>query len=62
MNDEMIDEIAPLAERMRPEEIEDMVGQPHLLGPEASFRKALESGRVGGAAIDIQKPIGFTHD
>ena len=46
MNDEMIDEIAPLAERMRPEEIEDMVGQPHLLGPEASFRKALESGRV----------------
>lgn len=46
MNDENTDDIAPLAERMRPEKIEDMVGQPHLLGPEASFRKALESGRV----------------
>lgn len=46
MKDERTDEIAPLAERMRPEKIEDMVGQPHLLGSEASFRKALDSGRV----------------
>ncbi|MBW2094143.1 MAG: replication-associated recombination protein A [Deltaproteobacteria bacterium] len=46
MKDEKTDEIAPLAERMRPEKIEDMLGQPHLLGPEASFRKALEAGQV----------------
>jgi len=46
MIDEKKDEIVPLAERMRPEKIEDMVGQSHLLGPESVFRKALESGRV----------------
>ena len=46
MADERPDGIAPLAERMRPEKIEDMVGQPQLLDPEAPFRKALESGRV----------------
>lgn len=44
--DYKIGEIVPLAERMRPEKIEDLVGQPHLLGKDASFRKALESGRV----------------
>jgi putative ATPase len=46
MTDERPDGIAPLAERMRPEKIEDVVGQPQLLGPEAPFRKALESGKV----------------
>jgi putative ATPase len=46
MRDERLDGISPLAERMRPEKVEDIVGQPQLLGPEAPFRKALESGRV----------------
>jgi len=36
----------PLAERVRPERLEDMVGQPHLLGQDSAFRKGLESGRV----------------
>lgn len=38
--------IAPLAERMRPRTIEDMVGQEHLLGPDCPLSKALHSGRI----------------
>lgn len=36
---------APLAERLRPQTLEDMVGQSHLLGPGKSLRFAIESGR-----------------
>jgi putative ATPase len=35
---------APLAERMRPERFEEMVGQVHLVGPESALRKGFESG------------------
>ncbi|MBW1680398.1 MAG: replication-associated recombination protein A [Deltaproteobacteria bacterium] len=37
---------APLAERMRPRTLEEMVGQEHVCGPEAALGKALRSGRV----------------
>ena len=37
---------APLADRMRPKKIEDLVGQDHLLGPGSALRRALESGHV----------------
>ena len=36
----------PLADRMRPRRIEDMVGQDHILGPNTVLRKALEAGRI----------------
>lgn len=36
----------PLAERMRPMVLADYVGQQHLLGKDASLRKALDSGIV----------------
>jgi putative ATPase len=36
----------PLADRMRPKKIEDMVGQNHLLGPGSVLRRALESGHL----------------
>jgi len=36
----------PLADRMRPKRIEDMVGQEHLLGPGTVLVKALQSGRL----------------
>lgn len=36
----------PLAERMRPNRLEDYLGQQHLLGPGAVLRKAIASGRV----------------
>jgi putative ATPase len=35
----------PLADRLRPETLEEYVGQSHLLGPGAPLRRALESGR-----------------
>lgn len=33
----------PLAERMRPQILDEFVGQPHLMGKDAVFRKLLES-------------------
>jgi putative ATPase len=37
---------APLAERMRPRELKDFVGQDHLLGEGAPLRKMIESDQV----------------
>ena len=37
---------APLAERMRPRTLEDYVGQDHLVGPEATLRRALTAGQL----------------
>ena len=36
---------APLAEAMRPQTLDDVVGQPHLLGPGKPLRLAFESGK-----------------
>ena len=36
---------APLAERLRPHELKDVVGQSHLLGPGKPLRLAFESGK-----------------
>jgi len=36
----------PLAERMRPSKIEDIVGQPHLLGPKGILTSLTASGRL----------------
>jgi putative ATPase len=36
----------PLATRMRPERIEDIVGQDHLLGPSRALRRSLETGKL----------------
>lgn len=44
--DEMQSRIAPLAARMRPRTLDEVVGQDHLLGPGAVFRRLLESGRL----------------
>jgi putative ATPase len=35
----------PLADRLRPQTLDEYVGQSHLLGPGAPLRRALESGR-----------------
>ncbi|PKB65193.1 MAG: AAA family ATPase [SAR202 cluster bacterium Io17-Chloro-G2] len=39
-------EEAPLAERMRPSNFDDFVGQQHVVGAERVLRKALEAGRL----------------
>lgn len=36
----------PLAERMRPRTLDEMVGQKRLLAPDSALRRAVESGRV----------------
>ncbi len=37
---------APLAERLRPQTLDDYVGQKHLVGPDAALRKMIEAGRI----------------
>ena len=39
-------ELAPLAERMRPRDLDEMVGQRRLLAPGSALRRAVEAGRV----------------
>lgn len=36
----------PLAERLRPQTLEDVVGQPHLLGPKGSLARLTSGGRL----------------
>lgn len=38
--------LIPLAEQLRPESLEDYLGQEHLVGPGAILYKAIESGNV----------------
>src|SRR6201996_3708304 len=38
--------LPPLAERMRPKNLDEYVGQKHLVGPGAVLRKAIESGSL----------------
>jgi putative ATPase len=40
------DDLRPLAERMRPQDLDEMVGQRRLLGPGSALRRAVENGRV----------------
>src|SRR3954469_5181297 len=40
------DTTAPLAERLRPKTIDEVIGQQHLLGPGKPLRAAFESGRL----------------
>ena len=37
---------APLAERMRPRVLDDYVGQSHLVGPDATLRRAMTAGQL----------------
>ncbi len=36
----------PLADLLRPEKLEDMVGQSHLLSKDSAFRKVIDSGHI----------------
>jgi len=42
---------APLAWRMRPRELDEFVGQSHILGPGKMLRRAIEADRVGSVII-----------
>src|SRR5689334_18135568 len=43
---EVVEALQPLAERMRPRTLDEIVGQDRLLGEGKALRRAIESGRV----------------
>ena len=43
--DAAADRARPLADRMRPADLDDFVGQGHLVGPDEPLRRAIEGGR-----------------
>ncbi len=48
---ELIPPNAPLAVRMRPRTLDEMVGQEHVVGPGSALRAAIESGRPHSAIL-----------
>lgn len=50
----------PLAERMRPRQLADYVGQQHLVGPGAVLQQAIESGQIPSFILWGQPGIGKT--
>jgi len=42
----MFEDVSPLAERMRPSTLKDLIGQEHLVGEKGVLRRAVESGQV----------------
>ena len=50
-----MEDTTPLAERMRPRDLDEVVGQEHLVGKEGILRKAL----AGGHAAE-HDPLGAT--
>ncbi|HMI98757.1 MAG TPA: replication-associated recombination protein A [Gaiellaceae bacterium] len=49
--DERLPETAPLALRMRPQRLEDFVGQEQVLGERSALRLAIEEDRVGSSIL-----------
>ena len=42
---------APLAVRMRPRSLDEVIGQEHVLGPGSALRTAIESGKPHSAIL-----------
>jgi putative ATPase len=42
---------APLAARMRPRTVEEVIGQSHVIGPGKALRRAIESGTTGSLVL-----------
>ncbi len=38
---------SPLADRLRPTSLDEVIGQRHLLGPDGTLRRMIASGRLG---------------
>ena len=41
----------PLADRLRPKTLDEVIGQQHLLGPDGALRRMLASGRLGSLIL-----------
>ncbi|HBC25791.1 MAG TPA: ATPase, partial [Ruminococcaceae bacterium] len=51
---------APLADRLRPQTLDDIVGQRHLLGPGKALRRIIESGQIPNMVFYGPSGIGKT--
>ncbi len=45
------DENRPLADRLRPRSLDEVIGQRHLLGPDGTLRRMIASGRLGSLIL-----------
>ncbi|MDE5643007.1 MAG: replication-associated recombination protein A [Muribaculaceae bacterium] len=50
----------PLAERLRPQTLDDYIGQTHLVGPGAVLRRMIESGRINSFILWGPPGVGKT--
>jgi len=50
----------PLAAEIRPESLDEIVGQRHLLGPGAPFRRRIDAGRIGAVILFGPPGLGKT--
>jgi len=50
-SDVATEKVAPLATKLRPKQLEDLIGQDHLLGADGSLRKVIDNGKVGSALL-----------
>lgn len=50
----------PLAERLRPQTLDDYIGQKHLVGPGAVLRKMIDSGRISSFILWGPPGVGKT--
>ena len=55
-----VDALRPLADRMRPERLEDFVGQEHILGPGKPLRRQIESDQIGSIILWGPPGVGKT--
>lgn len=51
---------APLAERLRPQTLDDFIGQEHLVGKDSILRKMIESGRIPSVILWGPPGVGKT--
>ena len=51
---------APLEERLRPQTLDDYIGQKHLVGPDAVLRKMIDSGRISSFILWGPPGVGKT--
>jgi putative ATPase len=42
---------SPLADRLRPQSLDEVIGQTHLLGPDGTLRRMIASGRLGSLIL-----------
>jgi len=55
-----MDPIAPLAARMRPRNLDEFLGQGHLVGPNAAFRRLVETDKLGSVILWGPPGVGKT--